>query len=189
MLGLPKDQAARLAAIGAQASAGTLARVWQMLLKNHDEKRRAPDPKAAAVVSALIRLCYAADLPGPEEAIKALRSGDAAPAAGSASAPVRTVADRPSSPGVASVGGSGGGAATARMLEPAPANAPQALASPQTFEDVVALIEAKRDIALKVDVDRFMRPAGASRPRRFITFEFGCQGAFRPASPAASSHG
>ena len=39
------DQAARLAAIGAAASAGTLSRVWQMLLKAHDEARRAPDPR------------------------------------------------------------------------------------------------------------------------------------------------
>jgi DNA polymerase-3 subunit gamma/tau len=44
---MPKDQAARLAAIGATASAGNLSRVWQMLLKAHDEIRRAPDPAAA----------------------------------------------------------------------------------------------------------------------------------------------
>ena len=43
-LALPKDQAARLAAIGAALSAGTLSRLWQMLLKAHDEVRRAPDP-------------------------------------------------------------------------------------------------------------------------------------------------
>ena len=46
-LGLPKDQAARLAAVGAAASAGNLSRIWQMLLKAHDETRRAPDPAAA----------------------------------------------------------------------------------------------------------------------------------------------
>ena len=83
-LGLPKEQAARLAARGANASAGTLSRVWQMLLKAHDEARRAPDPKAA-VEMALIRLCYAAELPGPEEALKALREGGPiAPNSGSA---------------------------------------------------------------------------------------------------------
>jgi DNA polymerase III gamma/tau subunit len=36
-LALPKDQAARLAAVGAEASAGSLARIWQMLLKAHDD--------------------------------------------------------------------------------------------------------------------------------------------------------
>jgi DNA polymerase-3 subunit gamma/tau len=161
VLGLPKDQAARLTAVGTQASAGTLARVWQMLLRAHDEARRAPDPKAA-VEMALIRLCYAADLPGPEEALKALRDGDTAaitgqPSGGGSSAP----AGRPS--------GSGGGAATARMVAPSPQNAPKALAAPQSFEDVVGLIEARRDVSLKLDIDRFMRPI-SFRPGA-ITFE------------------
>ena len=71
---LPNDQAARLAALGAQVSAGTLARVWQMLLKAYDEVRRAPDP-AAAMEMALVRLAYASDLPGPEEALKRLQAG------------------------------------------------------------------------------------------------------------------
>src|SRR3984957_2672599 len=71
---LPKDQVQRLAAIGAAVSGPSLSRLWQMLLKAYDEVRRSPDP-AAAVEMALIRLCYAADLPGPEEALKGLREG------------------------------------------------------------------------------------------------------------------
>jgi DNA polymerase-3 subunit gamma/tau len=162
VLGLPKDQAARLTAVGTQASAGTLSRTWQMLLRAHDEARRAPDPKAA-VEMALIRLCYAADLPGPEEALKALRDGDTAaitgqPSGGGASAP----AGRPS-------GSGGASAATARMVAPSPQAAPTALAAPQSFEDVVGLIEARRDISLKLDIDRFMRPI-SFRPGA-ITFE------------------
>jgi DNA polymerase-3 subunit gamma/tau len=157
VLGLPKDQAARLAAIGAAASAGTLARIWQMLLRAHDEARRAPDPKAA-VEMALIRLCYAADLPGPEEALKALRDGDAAVATGAPTGgPL--VSDRPS----------GGGAAAARKLAPQRQKAPSPLAAPQSFEDVLGLIEARRDVALKLDIDRFMRPI-SFRPGA-ITFE------------------
>ncbi len=161
VLRLPKDQAARLTAVGTQASAGTLARVWQMLLRAHDEARRAPDPKAA-VEMALIRLCYAADLPGPEEALKALRDGDAAVGAG------QSAGGGPGAPG--RPGGSGGGsAATARMVAPAPQQAPSALAAPQSFEDVLGLIEGRRDISLKLDVDRFMRPI-SFRPGA-ITFE------------------
>jgi len=146
-LTLPKDQAARLAAIGAALSAGTLSRLWQMLLKAYEEARRAPDP-AAACEMALIRLCYAADLPGPEEALKALQAGEPiAPGRG---------------PAAPTGGGSGSSGAMARALsqpqaaQPEPAMAPQITL--QSFEDVVALIDAKRDIALKVDVARFMRP-------------------------------
>ncbi|QUD86372.1 DNA polymerase III subunit gamma/tau [Phenylobacterium montanum] len=153
-LGLPQEQAAKLAAIGAGASAGTLARVWQMLLKAHDDARRAPDPKAA-VDMALIRLCYAADLPGPEEALKALRDG--APAGGGGGA-----SQGPSG------GGGGGATAQARMVAPRPA-APQAAVKLESFEDVCALIEQRRDIGLKLDVDRFMRPI-SFRPGA-ITFE------------------
>jgi DNA polymerase-3 subunit gamma/tau len=131
-----------------------------MLLRAHDEARRAPDPKAA-VEMAIIRLCYAADLPGPEEALKALRDGDAA-----------AITGQPTGAGSAAPGrpvGSAGGAATARMVAPAQQQAPQALAAPQSFEDVQGLIEAKRDVSLKLDIDRFMRPI-SFRPGA-ITFE------------------
>ena len=158
VLGLPKDQAASLAAIGSQASAGTLSRIWQMLLKAHDEARRAPDPKAA-VEMALIRLCYAADLPGPEEALKALRDGD----------PVGGSAPGGGSPVPSGSSGGGGAVAAARMIAPERRNAPSALAAPQSFEDVLGLIEARRDVSLKLDVDRFMRPI-SFRPGA-ITFE------------------
>ena len=146
-LTLPKDQAARLAAAGAAVSAPILARLWQMLLRAHEEVGRAPDP-AAATDMALIRLSHAADLPGPEEALKLLRSGE--------------------TPGVGGVTGGGGASAAsggaARALAPqgAPQGEPQAEARPgavlQTFEDLVGLIDAERDIALKLDVERFVRP-------------------------------
>ncbi|WP_374389465.1 DNA polymerase III subunit gamma/tau, partial [Brevundimonas sp.] len=72
---LPNDQAQKLAALGAAIPAATLSRTWQMLLKALDEVRRAPNP-ADAVEMALVRLAYAADLPGPEEALKRLQSGE-----------------------------------------------------------------------------------------------------------------
>ncbi|NBU28080.1 MAG: DNA polymerase III subunit gamma/tau [Caulobacteraceae bacterium] len=147
-LAMPKEQAQRIAAVGAQASAGSLSRLWQMMLKGHDEVRRAPDP-SAAVEMALIRFCYAADLPGPEEALKALRSGETPGApAGGGGAP-----RAPAAPG----GPSGAASAQARMVQPAP----QAAATPQatlaSFEDVLKLIDARREIALKMDVDRYLR--------------------------------
>jgi DNA polymerase-3 subunit gamma/tau len=149
-LTLPKDQAARLAALGAALSAGSLSRLWQMLLKAHDEVRRAPDP-AAAVEMVLIRLAYAADLPGPEEALKALRSADA-----------------PAPSGRGQPGASGPGA-TARVAAPQPVAQAPALASPQSFEDVVRLIDERRDIALRLDVEKYVRPI--SFRSGAITFE------------------
>ncbi|HEY1562484.1 MAG TPA: DNA polymerase III subunit gamma/tau [Caulobacteraceae bacterium] len=136
-LGLPKDQAARLTAIGAALSAGTLARLWQMLIKALAETRLAPDP-AGAVEMILIRLAYAADLPGPEEALKALRGEETGgpPAIGPTSG--------------------GGGGKTRAGLALAPSAAPK-LPAPQTFEEVVRLIDERRDIGLRLDVERYVR--------------------------------
>jgi DNA polymerase III subunit gamma/tau len=142
---LPKEQVQRLAALGAAVSAISLSRLWQMLLRAYDEVRRAPDP-AAAVEMALIRLAYAADLPGPEEALKALREGR------------DVAAPQPSAPGPR--GGGGGsaaraGAAPLMATQPSPGAAPQAAL--RNFDDVVALIDQRRDIALKLDVEKYLR--------------------------------
>lgn len=136
---LPNDQAQKLTALGAAISAGTLSRTWQMLLKALDEVRRAPNP-ADAVEMAIVRLAYAADLPGPEEALKAIQSGGTLPGGGSGGPR----------------GGGGGGGASA-MLAARPMAQP-ALPDPQTFEAVVALIGEKREITLQMDVERYVRP-------------------------------
>lgn len=149
---LPNDQAQTLAALGAAVPASALSRTWQMLLKALDEVRRAPNP-ADAVDMAIVRLAYAADLPGPEEALRKLQSGE--PMGGG------------SAPGGPSRGGGGGGGASAQ-LAPRPQAAPS-LPDPQTFEQVVALIGEKREISLQMDVERFVRPV-SFKPGR-IEFE------------------
>ena len=151
---LPKDQAQRLAAVGAAVSAGTLSRIWQLTLKAHEEVRRAPDA-AAAVDMALIRLAYAADLPGPEEALKRLQEGG--PASPSVLASQGGPSGGGSSGGGASAGGAGFTAAVARQAAPM-AQAAEPAPVLQSFEDLLALIQAKRDITLKLDVERFIRP-------------------------------
>ena len=72
-------------------SAGQLHRLWQLLLKGHDEVKLAPDPLIAAQM-ALLRVMHASDLPDPGTLAKKLNemvaSGAAVAPAGSASAPV-----------------------------------------------------------------------------------------------------
>lgn len=83
ILGGP-DWEARIRALAARLSPAQLARLWQMLLKAHEESARAPDPLAAAEMS-LLRLAAAMGLPPPEEAARLLReAGPQAPAAPSA---------------------------------------------------------------------------------------------------------
>jgi len=52
-------------------SAGQLHRLWQLLLKGHDEVRGAPDPLVAAQM-ALLRAMHAADMPDPGTLAKRL---------------------------------------------------------------------------------------------------------------------
>jgi len=146
---LPKEPAGRVTALGAQLSAGTLSRLWTLMLKAFEEIRRAPDP-AAATEMALVRICYAADLPGPETLLKRLEAGE-------------NLLGGPSGGGAPSGGGGGPRAA----LRTHAAVLPQVQLN--SFEDVLALIGEKRDIGLRVDVERYVRLV--SFQRGAITYE------------------
>ena len=108
-----------------------------MLLKGLQETLSAPSPLRAAEM-ALIRLCYAADLPSPADAIKSLQNGaGAAASAGTSPAPRG--------------GGNGGGGAAARLAtQPVAAvgQPAEALPAPRSFTEVVALFEARREARL-----------------------------------------
>jgi DNA polymerase-3 subunit gamma/tau len=80
--------------------AGQLHRLWQLLLKGHDEVKSAPDPLVAAQM-ALLRIMHASDMPDPGALVRKLEeiaarapaapaaaeAGVAAPGAPSASTP------------------------------------------------------------------------------------------------------
>ncbi len=80
-------------------SAGQVHRLWQLLLKGHDEVRGAPDPLVAAEM-ALLRVLHAADMPDPGKLAKLLKdaaekgvaASPAASAASSEGAPVASQA-------------------------------------------------------------------------------------------------
>ncbi|MFM5908245.1 MAG: DNA polymerase III subunit gamma/tau [Novosphingobium sp.] len=71
-------------------SAGQLHRLWQLLLKGHDEVRSAPDPLASAQM-ALLRVMHAADLPDPGTLAKHLEEAVARGGAALAQAPAASV--------------------------------------------------------------------------------------------------
>src|SRR4051812_26149662 len=116
-------------AMAQKLSMASLTRAWALLMKGLQETLTAPSPIRAAEM-ALIRICYAADLPSPTDALKALQNSSAPASAPSAPPPPR---------------GGGGGAAVARAPQPAPA---EALPSPKNFTEIVALFESKREARL-----------------------------------------
>ncbi|MEL6485887.1 MAG: DNA polymerase III subunit gamma/tau, partial [Pseudomonadota bacterium] len=78
-----EDERAALADFAARLSAGQLHRLWQLLLKGHDEVRLAPDP-LVSLQMALLRTLHAADLPDPGKLARRIEQIASQPAAASA---------------------------------------------------------------------------------------------------------
>lgn len=148
-----EGERARAADLAARLPMPSLARAWQMLLKGHDEVRSSPRPLAAADM-VLVRLAYASELPPPAELARRMRDGPggsekapapAAPPPKPARKPAPTEAKaapaRPSPPPRED--------SLPDSENPAPPPEPAALPELGSFEDVVALAEAKRDLKLK----------------------------------------
>jgi DNA polymerase-3 subunit gamma/tau len=141
----------------------------------------------AAAEMVLVRLAYVADLPTPDEVIRALRDGGA-PSQGNGAAAESSNAR----PGVAS-----GAAQTSAPRFDAPRGAPRAAAAPvaralgdalaqpqeapqsapvlavSTFEELVALAAQKRDLQIKAALERDVRPVCCEDGRLEIALESG----------------
>ena len=123
-------------------SMAALTLSWQMLLKGLGEVRIAPSPMQAAEM-VLIRLAFAADLPSPADAVAGMKGGKSAAPASS----------RPTPSAPAPSGG--GGAAAVAVAEPQAE--PQAQAAPekpdpQSFAQVIELVQAKREMILHANL-------------------------------------
>jgi len=131
-----------------------LSRTWQMLSKGLAEVQGSEKSSQAAEMI-LVRLAYAADLPTPDEALRMLRDE-----AGGASAPSPAQSNAGAPSGTRMAMNAGGAQASAA---PRPVSAPrisEAAPAPrlETFADVVALANEKRDIQIKIALEKFVRP-------------------------------
>ncbi|PYE83936.1 DNA polymerase III subunit gamma/tau [Pseudoroseicyclus aestuarii] len=149
------DERARGAAFAENLPMRVLTRLWQMLLKALEEVGGAPNAMMAAEM-AVIRLTHVADLPSPEELVRRLQDAPPpppAPSGGGAPAPRG--------------GGGGGGEARGGPAPSAPrgsgaqaalAEAPDpGLARYASFEHVIELVRAKRDVQLLVEIEGGIR--------------------------------
>ena len=117
----------------------SLTRAWTLLLKGLQETLRAPSPLRAAEM-ALIRLCYAADLPSPSDALKALQNGARAGAAAAAVRRLRRAA--------AAAAAAAARLATQPVVGRGAAAGRRPLPNPKSFTEVVALFETRREARL-----------------------------------------
>lgn len=147
------DERARGQGMAEKLAMRVLSRMWQMLLKALEEVTLAPNPMMAAEM-AVIRLTHVADLPSPEDLLRKLSNG---PAPAPSGAPATTPPQAPQGRGPS--GASGMSAPTARGgAQPMLAEIPDtALAHYPTFDSIVALIEANRDIKLLIEVKTALR--------------------------------
>jgi DNA polymerase-3 subunit gamma/tau len=153
------DEVKRAGELAGKLSMPTLGKTWQVLLKGLGEVQGAPNPQAAAEM-VVIRLSYAADLPDPAELIKRLQEQGEAPSgppsgggggqisAGAGVAPVTVEAPR----GGSSRGSGGEMAALAFVAQDVP---PASAVSVKTLEDVVAALEAHKEILLASQVYQY----------------------------------
>jgi DNA polymerase-3 subunit gamma/tau len=149
----------------AQLSMRALSRTWQMLLKGVSEVQASGRPVAAAEM-VLVRIAYAADLPTPDEVVRSLGEEGGAPTrpqgnggAAAAQAPAQNFTPRYDAPR--------GSPRSSAAVSPRPAENPVAevnepvVAAPTlaigSFEELIALAAEKRDITVKMALERDVR--------------------------------
>ncbi len=152
-------EAARAKESAEKTPMNALTRAWALLMKGLQEVQSAPNPDAAAEM-ALIRLAYAADLPTPDEALRALKASGGAGAARGGPAPT----------------GGGDGGARARLSASGggrPQAAPMASTATdvrlQSFEDVVAIARTA-DPRLRAELEKHVRLVAFDPVQRRISF-------------------
>ena len=159
---VPEAERVRGRSMTGKLSMAVLTRAWQMLLKGLSEVMTASSPLQTAEM-VLIRLAYAANLPTPADALgEAGRSGGTRPAAPSSAgnapagapvaastvAPVRAETRSQPSPAAPSARAAVVPRAEALSPNPSPEPQPAELPDPGSFEEVVALAEARREVLL-----------------------------------------
>ena len=137
-----------------------LTRAWQILLKGLQEVQGAGRPYAAAEML-LVRLAYAADLPTPDEALRQLKNMQSQGGAGSSQARSPSSGPTAEAPAPQQIAQRPQLAYSNTRAALAPRATPMASAEPQLrirrFEDIPAIAAEKRDIALKVALERDVR--------------------------------
>ena len=158
---VPEAERTRGRAMAEALAVPSLAQTWQMLLKGLEEANRAARPALAAEMT-LVRISYAADLPSPADALRAIGSGDASaqPAGAPASPPASAPAPAPRS--AAASGTAGAVAEPVSAPEPTPQPVPVAAPAPQaqptSLREIAALAEERREPILSAWLRTEVRP-------------------------------
>ena len=154
---VPEAERTRGRAMAEALAVPSLTQTWQMLLKGLEEANRAARPGLAAEMT-LVRIAYAADLPSPADALRAIGGS-------TAGAPPKE-APEPSAPAPAPRSAATAGAAA----DPAPASAPAPAPAPDparafaprprldSLSAIAALADERREPILSAWLRTEVRP-------------------------------
>ena len=152
----PSEWGRRTVAMAGQVSPAQSARMWRILLQGFEDCARAPDPPSAAQM-VVLRLAAVTGLPSPEDAARMLAGGAAVPGPKPQPEPSRAP-ERADAP-------------TATAPPPQPPVRPPPAPPPahnddhgdvvrlSSLREIVAELDARREISLKYEIERFVRPA------------------------------
>ena len=159
---VPEAERTRGRAMAEALAVPSLTQTWQMLLKGLEEANRAARPALAAEMT-LVRIAYAADLPSPADALRAIGTG------GNGAQPKDAVAAPPASSPTPAPSGVTSAKITAEPAvapesapEPAPQPAPVAASAPherpKSLREIAALAEERREPILSAWLRTEVRP-------------------------------
>ena len=148
-------------AFATKLSMRVLARTWQMLLKGITEVEAAGRPVDAAEM-VLVRIAYAADLPTPDEAVRALGdtsrgNGSAGKTLMSSQAPAPTASAAPLPRASRGPAASAAPAAAPPREEPIAQGNEMPARAVKDFAALIALAGEKRDLGMKSALERDVR--------------------------------
>ena len=156
---VPEAERTRGRAMAEALAVPSLTQTWQMLLKGLEEANRAARPALAAEMT-LVRIAYAADLPSPADALRAI--GVSGTGARPKDAP-EPAAPTPAPRGAATAGAAADPApasAPRAAPEPAPASVPSSAPQPrvESLAAIAALAEERREPILSAWLRTEVRP-------------------------------
>ena len=160
---VPEAERTRGRAMAEALAVPSLTQTWQMLLKGLEEANRAARPALAAEMT-LVRIAYAADLPSPADALRAIGASGATgaqPKDAPAAPPVPAPTTAPNS-----AAGAGAAAEPAVVPESAPEPTPQLApvaasalrVQPTSLREIAALAEERREPILSAWLRTEVRP-------------------------------
>ena len=144
---------ARAVSMAEKLSLNALTRVWSLLMKGLSETNSAPDPSAAGEM-AIIRICYASDLPTPDEALRALKKNSSA---GVSPAPSPSISTNRNPPPAVDRGIQEVAPPPTSLPSSKPPPSPQpAKPSLNSLADIVRLAGQMRDAKLRTELESYV---------------------------------